>query len=51
MILDALRRSNGNRKIAVKTGIGGRTLGYKLAKYKEQGVPVPGLSVTRGLLR
>jgi len=46
MILDALRRSNGNRKIASENlGISGRTLRYKLAKYKEQGVSVPEASL------
>ena len=42
MILSALRDSNGNRKLASeRLGISGRTLRYKLAKYKEQGIEIP----------
>ena len=46
MILSALRDSNGNRKLASeRLGISGRTLRYKLAKYKEQGIEIPVASV------
>ena len=46
MILSALRDTNGNRKIASeRLGISGRTLRYKLAKYKEQGIEIPVASV------
>lgn len=46
MIISALRESNGNRKVASeRLGISGRTLRYKLAKYKEQGIEVPIASV------
>ena len=46
MILHALRDSNGNRKVASeRLGISGRTLRYKLAKYKEQGIEIPEASV------
>lgn len=46
MILSALRDSNGNRKLASeRLGISGRTLRYKLAKYKEQGIEIPAASV------
>ena len=46
MILTALRDSNGNRKLASeRLGISGRTLRYKLAKYKEQGIEIPVASV------
>ena len=46
MIISALRDSNGNRKIASeRLGISGRTLRYKLAKYKEQGIEIPVASV------
>ena len=46
MILNALRDSNGNRTLASeRLGISGRTLRYKLAKYKEQGVEIPVASV------
>jgi two-component system response regulator FlrC len=42
LILAALRDSNGNRKLASeRLGISGRTLRYKLAKYKEDGITVP----------
>ena len=45
-ILTALRDSNGNRKLASeRLGISGRTLRYKLARYKEQGIDVPVASV------
>ena len=46
MILNALRDSNGNRTLASeRLGISGRTLRYKLAKYKEQGIEIPVASV------
>ena len=46
MILSALQESNGNRKLASeRLGISGRTLRYKLAKYKEEGIEVPVASV------
>ena len=46
MIINALRESNGNRKLASeRLGISGRTLRYKLAKYKEQGIQIPATSV------
>lgn len=42
LILAALRDSNGNRKLASeRLGISGRTLRYKLAKYKEDGITIP----------
>ena len=46
MILSALRDSKGNRKLASeRLGISDRTLRYKLAKYKEQGIEIPVASV------
>jgi two-component system response regulator FlrC len=46
MIISALRDSNGNRKLASeRLGISGRTLRYKLARYKEQGIEIPVASV------
>ncbi|HCG95689.1 MAG TPA: sigma-54-dependent Fis family transcriptional regulator [Halieaceae bacterium] len=46
MIISALLDSNGNRKLASeRLGISGRTLRYKLAKYKEQGFEIPATSV------
>ena len=46
MILSTLRDLNGNRKLASeRLGISSRTLRYKLAKYKEQGVEIPVSSV------
>jgi two-component system response regulator FlrC len=43
LILDALRAVDGNRKKACeRLGISGRTLRYKLAKFREQGVALPG---------
>lgn len=43
LILDALRAVNGNRKKACeRLGISGRTLRYKLAKFREEGVVLPG---------
>ena len=46
MIISALRDTNGNRKLASeRLGISGRTLRYKLAKYKEQGIEIPVASV------
>ena len=45
-VMSALRDSNGNRKLASeRLGISGRTLRYKLAKYKEQGIEIPVASV------
>ena len=42
MIINALRDSRGNRKVASeRLGISGRTLRYKLARYKEQGYDIP----------
>ncbi len=43
LILDALRAVNGNRKLACeRLGISARTLRYKLAKFREEGVALPG---------
>jgi two-component system response regulator FlrC len=42
MILDALRVDNGSRKAAAeRLGISPRTLRYKLARMREQGIAVP----------
>jgi two-component system response regulator FlrC len=42
LILDALRYGNGNRQMAAqRLGISPRTLRYKLARLREQGVAVP----------
>jgi two-component system response regulator FlrC len=42
LILDALRHGNGNRQMAAqRLGISPRTLRYKLARLREQGVAVP----------
>lgn len=42
MIIKALRDSKGNRKVASeRLGISGRTLRYKVARYKEQGYDIP----------
>ena len=42
MILHALEKGNGSRKYAAeKLGISPRTLRYKLAKLKQNGVEVP----------
>ena len=42
MILDMLRATNGSRKdTAERLGISARTLRYKLARFKEQGIAVP----------
>ncbi len=44
-ILDALKSEMGDRKaVADKLGISQRTLRYKLAKMREDGIPVPGRS-------
>ena len=44
-ILDALKAEMGDRKaVADKLGISQRTLRYKLAKMREDGIPVPGRS-------
>lgn len=46
LILSTLKDTNGNRKIASeRLGISGRTLRYKLAKFKEQGIEVPDTSI------
>ena len=43
LIIDALEEGRGNRKYAAeKLGISGRTLRYKLARLRDQGVAVPG---------
>ena len=48
LILQALVSEHGNRKlVAERLGISPRTLRYKIAKMKDQGVPVP--SAYRGL--
>ena len=42
LILDALRVDNGSRKAAAeRLGISPRTLRYKLARMREQGIAVP----------
>ena len=42
MILDALRVDNGSRKAAAeRLGISPRTLRYKLARMRDQGIAVP----------
>ncbi|MDH3608524.1 MAG: sigma-54-dependent Fis family transcriptional regulator, partial [Gammaproteobacteria bacterium] len=42
LILQALVSEHGNRKlVAERLGISPRTLRYKIAKMKDQGVPVP----------
>ena len=42
LILATLRDANGNRKVASeRLGISGRTLRYKIAKYKEEGINIP----------
>ncbi|SEO57380.1 sigma-54-dependent transcriptional regulator [Aquisalimonas asiatica] len=42
LILDTLRQSNGSRKMtAERLGISVRTLRYKLARMRDDGVPVP----------
>ena len=49
LILDALRAVSGNRKMACeRLGISGRTLRYKLAKFREEGLVLPGDSVLVG---
>jgi two-component system response regulator FlrC len=43
LILDALEEGRGSRKYAAeKLGISPRTLRYKLARLREQGIAVPG---------
>jgi two-component system response regulator FlrC len=43
LIIDALEEGRGSRKYAAeKLGISPRTLRYKLARMREQGVAVPG---------
>lgn len=43
MILDALRDGNGSRKQAAeRLGISQRTLRYKIARLREQGITIPG---------
>jgi two-component system response regulator FlrC len=42
LIVEALRAGNGNRKYAAaKLGISERTLRYKLARMRDEGVDVP----------
>jgi two-component system response regulator FlrC len=42
LILDALRADNGSRKAAAeRLGISPRTLRYKLARMREQGISIP----------
>jgi len=42
MILDVLKATKGSRKeTAERLGISPRTLRYKLARFKEQGIAVP----------
>ena len=49
VILGALSASGGSRKAAAeRLGISPRTLRYKLARMKEQGVPVPGTELRGG---
>lgn len=43
LILDALQQGDGSRKYAAeKLGISPRTLRYKLARMRDNGVPIPG---------
>jgi len=50
VILDALTANGGSRKAAAeRLGISPRTLRYKLARMKEQGVPVPGTELRGGV--
>lgn len=52
LILDALHAVRGNRKLACeRLGISGRTLRYKLAKFREEGIVLPGDSVLSGALQ
>ena len=45
IILNALRDAGGNRKIvSERLGISARTLRYKIAKYKEEGIEIPSSS-------
>lgn len=45
LIIEALEAENGRRKeAAARLGISPRTLRYKLAKLREQGVSIPGLA-------
>jgi two-component system response regulator FlrC len=42
LILSTLRDLDGNRKLtSEKLGISARTLRYKLAKYKDEGISIP----------
>jgi two-component system response regulator FlrC len=41
MILDALRDHGSRKAAAERLGISPRTLRYKLARMREQGIPVP----------
>ena len=42
LILEALAAGNGSRKTAAeRLGISPRTLRYKLARMREEGIPVP----------
>jgi two-component system response regulator FlrC len=43
LIIETLNAANGSRKeTAAKLGISPRTLRYKLARFRKQGVPIPG---------
>ena len=45
LIIEALQAENGRRKeAAARLGISPRTLRYKLAKLREQGIAIPGLA-------
>lgn len=48
LVLDALEQSGGNRReTAQKLGISARTLRYKIAKLRQDGVEIPGESARR----
>ena len=43
LIINTLNAENGSRKdAAARLGISPRTLRYKLARFREQGVSIPG---------
>lgn len=49
LILDALRDAGGNRKLtSERLGISPRTLRYKLAKFREEGIELPGERSVKG---
>jgi two-component system response regulator FlrC len=49
LILDALAQCHGNRKkVSERLGISPRTLRYKLAKFREAGIALPGEAWSRG---